>query len=146
MYHWAFLSPEVSSHSEAFPSFAFPSPPLAVVAVGFQTLKSSAQTALCLAPDDSSKEDGVGPANSGSSGKPTFRWRSGTAGGSALPSPDAPPPGRAHPPPDPDPDPTPAPCSRPPAALGEAVLLCPRGSGRSAAPEFTGGFSFSDRR
>lgn len=111
--------------------------------VAFQTPKSSAQTALCLVPDESSK-DGVGPANSGFSGKATFRWPSGSAGGSALPSPNAPPPGRARPPPAPAPAPAPDPTAS--AAPGQAVLPYPRGSGRSAAPEFTGGFSSSEMR
>lgn len=104
---------------------------------GISNTEQTAQTALCLVPDDSGKEDGVGPANSGSSGKPTFCCRSGTAGGSALPSPDAPPPGRARPPPLPLPIPAPIPLPLP---------LPHRGSGRSAPPEFTGGFSSLERR
>lgn len=113
---------KVSSHSEAFPSFS-------CGGGAISNTERTAQTALCLVPDDSSKEDGVEPANSGSSGKPTFCWRSGTAGGSALPSPDASPPGRARPPPLPIP------------SRSRSPRLCRTGTGRPALSAGIGRFS-----
>lgn len=82
--------------------------------MAFQTLKSSAQTALWLVPDDSSKDDGVGPVNSGSAGKPTSLLLAlGNRRRERAALPRCVCPGRSPPDPAPSPAPSPAPVPLP---------------------------------